>query len=83
MRDAEEFSEPDASEMVGEHPAVEPTEFAETIKKFFEDGVESMQSLTPESHEVVVRVGEEIVPASELKVKLKKTGEFILEHKGQ
>lgn len=72
----------DLQEVIGEQPPLEPEEFALSVRDHVERGIESMQSKTSASHEVAVQIGEEIVPASELKVILKKTGETIIKHKG-
>lgn len=81
MANEEQSSEYDTGEVIGEHPAVEPTDFARSAGEYFESSAERMDSLTPESHEVVVQIGKQIIPASELKLRLKKSGEFVIEHK--
>lgn len=68
-------------EIVGERPPLEPEDFARSVREHFERGVEGMESLTPASHEVVVKIGDQVVPARELKVTLKKTGETIIKYK--
>lgn len=73
--------EADIGEVVGEHPAFTPEEFARSAGEYFEQGVEGMESITPDSHEVVIRIGNKVIPASEIKIKLEAGGKFLIKHK--
>ena len=73
--------EHDMDEIIGEHLAVDSEEFALSALEHLNQGIESLESLTPESHEIVIRIGDRVIPASEIKLKLKASGEHIIEHK--
>ena len=70
-------------QIVGEHPVLEPEEFAQSVRAQFERDAETMESLLPKTHEAGVRVGNRVIPVRELKVILREKGETIIKHKDE
>ncbi|HEY5549810.1 MAG TPA: hypothetical protein VIK37_01235 [Candidatus Saccharimonadales bacterium] len=82
MENAQRPLKEDLEDVIDEQPPLKPEEFVRSVRDYVEHGIERMESKTSSTHEVAVQIGEAVVPASELKVILKKTGETILKHKG-
>ena len=65
----------------GEHPPLKPRDFALAARDHFHSAVDSVLELTPDNHELVTDIEDQTVVAEGLKFKLKRAGNFAVEHK--